>query len=116
VSALDQLIATQSPQLRGFPESKLGRELSQVAWLVRSGNPASVYYVEQSGYDTHAGQPPTHAALLRELADALRAFDAAMDDAGMSSLVTVMIFSEFGRRVAENAAPGSLCWSFRLRG
>ncbi len=107
VSALDQLMASQAPQLGGFPDTELGQQLAQVAWLVRSGNAACVYYLRQSGYDTHAGQQPRHSSLLRELADALGAFDLAMDQNDLSSRVTVMVFSEFGRRVAENESGGT---------
>ena len=106
-SALEQLLPKRAMKPGDFPGSLLGQQLSQAAWLIRSNNPARVYYLRHSGYDTHAGQHPQHARLLRELADGIGAFDRAMDQAGLSDQVTVMVFSEFGRRVAENRSGGT---------
>lgn len=107
ISALDQLLETEALAHDDFPQTELGKQLSQVAWLIRSGNPACVYYMRHDGYDTHAGQAPRHATLLRQLSEGLRAFDRAMSAAGLVSQVTVMVFSEFGRRVAENESGGT---------
>lgn len=107
VSALNQLLEAKALKQDDFPQTELGKQLSQVAWLIRSGNPTCVYYLRHDGYDTHAGQAPRHAALLRQLSEGLRAFDRVMNDAGLDSQVTVMVFSEFGRRVAENESGGT---------
>ena len=55
------------------------------------------------GFDTHAGQAPTHAGLLAELDEALGAFLGRLADRP----VTVLIYSEFGRRVAPNGSAGT---------
>jgi uncharacterized protein (DUF1501 family) len=61
----------------------------------------------QDGYDTHAAQLPTHARLLRELAGALKSFLDDLKAARVDERVLVLVFSEFGRRVAENASLGT---------
>lgn len=75
--------------------------------LIKAGCGARVYYTSQVGYDTHAAQLATHAALLRELSGGLRAFLDDLAAAGLAERVLVLAFSEFGRRVAENASAGT---------
>lgn len=106
-AALDQLINSEPLRAGRFPDTPLGSRLEQVAWLLESHNPARVYFLEQSNFDTHAGQMPTQAELLRELGDAVAAFDQHLEKSGLSKRVTTMIFSEFGRRVKENASGGT---------
>lgn len=90
-----------------YPASALGERLSMVARLIEADLPTRVYYVVQPGYDTHSAQLSTHAELLRELSRSLKAF---LDDLAASKVaerVAVLTFSEFGRRVAENASAGT---------
>ena len=90
-----------------YPESDLAVRLKTVAQLIDAGLQTRVYYVELDGFDTHSQQAAAHAALLRQLGDAVRAFveDVAHHGHGERTLVTS--FSEFGRRVAENASGGT---------
>ena len=69
--------------------------------------PTRVYYVSQGGYDTHVNQAGQHERLLRDLGDAVQAFVADLKEQGNFQRVLVMTFSEFGRRVAENANGGT---------
>jgi len=66
-----------------------------------------IYYVSQGGYDTHTNQVPTQVRLLRELGDSVKAFTEDMKAQGNMGRVLVMTFSEFGRRVTENANGGT---------
>ena len=90
-----------------YPSSQLAEHLSLIARLIEADLPARVYYAVERGYDTHAVQLPTHARLLGELSGALAAFVADLTQAGLAERVLVMTFSEFGRRVAENASAGT---------
>lgn len=90
-----------------YPDSQLAVRLKLIAQLLRSGSPARVYYTQQSGYDTHAVQLYTHAGLLRELSGALKAFLDDLRGSELDQRVVVLAFSEFGRRVAENASAGT---------
>jgi uncharacterized protein (DUF1501 family) len=85
----------------------LGTRLALVARLLKSGAGARVYYTQQAGYDTHAGQLNTHARLLSELSAALGSFCADLAESGLADRVAVLCFSEFGRRVAENGSAGT---------
>ena len=59
------------------------------------------------GFDTHSNQRDAHAALLGELSGAVSAFLEDVDEQGHGERVMVMTFSEFGRRVKENASNGT---------
>ena len=100
-------VAGASDGHASYPESELARRLGLTARLIKAGLGTRVYYLEQGGYDTHGQQLPRHAPLLEELSASLRAF---LDDLAASRLadrVLVLVFSEFGRRVAENGSMGT---------
>lgn len=98
----------QAPQLGiEFPTSRIGKQLEAAAKLIAAQVPVAVIKVTQGSFDTHAGQLATHQRLLEELAQALMAFRAAMQKEGAWNEVLVMTYSEFGRRVGENASHGT---------
>lgn len=90
-----------------YPQTDLAEKLRTVARLIVAGLQTAVYYVQLDGFDTHAQQAPAHAALLRQLSDAVHAFVADMVAQGHGDRVLLLSFSEFGRRVAENASEGT---------
>jgi uncharacterized protein (DUF1501 family) len=90
-----------------YPENDLAVRLKTVAQLIDAGLKTRVYYVELDGFDTHSQQSAAHAALLRQLGDAVQAFVDDVAHHGHGDRTLVMSFSEFGRRVAENASAGT---------
>jgi uncharacterized protein (DUF1501 family) len=90
-----------------YPATPLGRSLALAAQIAGSKLGTRVIYVEQSSYDTHAAQKGTQDRLLRELSDSLAAFYDDLAKHGNDRRVLTMTFSEFGRRVAENASRGT---------
>ncbi len=90
-----------------YPMSQLGNSLKLVAKLIAGGLPTRVFYVSQGGYDTHTNQVNTHDRLLKDLGDSVKAFVDDLKGQGNLPRVLVMTFSEFGRRVAENASGGT---------
>jgi uncharacterized protein (DUF1501 family) len=90
-----------------YPQNGLGTRLQLIARLLKVGVGARVYYTTQGGYDTHYSQLFTHANLLFELSSAVKAFLDDMQTAGLADRVTVLCFSEFGRRVQENGSAGT---------
>jgi uncharacterized protein (DUF1501 family) len=90
-----------------YPASQLGANLKLIAQLMKRDAPARVYYTVQGGYDTHAAQLYTHAQLLREFSDGLKAFLDDLKHDGLQDRVLVLAFSEFGRRVKENDSHGT---------
>ncbi|GIW87220.1 MAG: hypothetical protein KatS3mg108_1544 [Isosphaeraceae bacterium] len=108
-AASERLAAAAKPgtEGKGYPATGLGRRLELVARLIRSDFGTRVFYTTLDGFDTHANQLGAHAALLTELGDALAAFDADLKATGEADRTAVLVFSEFGRRVAENASAGT---------
>lgn len=90
-----------------YPETGLGQKLKQVARLIDAGLRSRIFYVALDGFDTHSDQAPAHAGLLRELSGAVSAFTADLEEQGSLNRVATLVFSEFGRRVAENASRGT---------
>jgi uncharacterized protein (DUF1501 family) len=90
-----------------YPTSGLGKKLETVAKLIASGLQTKVYYVRIDGFDTHANQPDAHAALLREVSESVSTLIRDANAHSVGDRVLVMCFSEFGRRVAENASDGT---------
>jgi uncharacterized protein (DUF1501 family) len=78
-----------------------------VAKLIGGGLPTRIYYVSQGGYDTHTNQLGAQQRLLGDLSDSVKAFVDDMKAQGNMGRVLVMTFSEFGRRVSENANGGT---------
>jgi uncharacterized protein (DUF1501 family) len=103
ILAVSSKVANQAT----YPQSPLGNSLSLVARLIGGGLPTRIYYVSQGGYDTHTNQINTQQRLLQELGDSVKAFTDDMKAQGNMGRVLVMTFSEFGRRVAENANAGT---------
>jgi uncharacterized protein (DUF1501 family) len=103
---INELLSKTSDSGR-FPQTGLGSKLEAIARLITAGIATRIYYVTLDGFDTHALQPETHAILLRQWSDALAAFVDCLQEAGEAERVLVMTFSEFGRRVSENASLGT---------
>ena len=103
IRAIVARVKNQAP----YPTTKLAGDLKLVAQLIAGGLPTRVYYVSQGGYDTHVNQAGTQQRLLKELGDAVNAFVGDLKAQGNLQRVLVMTFSEFGRRVTENANGGT---------
>jgi uncharacterized protein (DUF1501 family) len=100
-------IARKTKSTMPYPPGQLAASLSLIARMIAGGLPTRVYYASQGGFDTHAGQLGTHDRLMTELNAALSAFVADLKEQGNFDRVLLMTFSEFGRRVAENANGGT---------
>ena len=85
----------------------LAAQLGIVSRLIRAGVPTQAYAVSMGGFDTHAGEEPTHGQLLGELDSALDSFLSSVASSPHASRLVVMIYSEFGRRVVPNASGGT---------
>jgi uncharacterized protein (DUF1501 family) len=90
-----------------FPRSSFGQDLATVSRLIGAGLRTRVYSLTLGGFDTHSGQVGRHGRLMRELGQGLRAFVTDLRQQGQLDRVLVMAFTEFGRRVQENASQGT---------
>ena len=88
------------------PDSLEGR-LATVRVLLEQDPSLRVFYTSQRGFDTHASQQYAHAELLRVVSSAVAKFLADVRGRGLADRVVVLIYSEFGRRVRENAQRGT---------
>ena len=113
-TALDAQVSSQRiraavarPPLTRYPGGRLAQQLRIIGAMIRDGMATRVYYATLGGFDTHANQAGQHAGLLRQLGDGLNAFHKDLKAQGNSGRVLIMVFSEFGRRVGQNASGGT---------
>lgn len=90
-----------------YPSSALGRDLKTIASLILSDINTKVYYVSLGSFDTHVNQEAQQKRLFTELNDAVKAFTNDLKKNNRFEDVLMMTFSEFGRRVAQNASGGT---------
>ncbi len=102
-----EVVSSGSTNLEGEGSNSLTRDMQEVARLVNAGAPARVYGVSLGGFDTHAGELAQHAQLMGYLDHALSAFYAAIAGNPRGQKVTVVVYSEFGRRVQANGSDGT---------
>jgi uncharacterized protein (DUF1501 family) len=84
-------------------------QLPKVAACIDAGMPTQLYYVafRNNSFDTHVQQGPLHQRLLTYAADAVHGFIRDLERMGHADRVSVLAFSEFGRRVPENTSLGT---------
>ena len=87
--------------------SFISEQLSLVSTLINANVPTRVWEVNLSSFDTHVGEQADQNALLAEVDAALGAFMTSISTGDRSNDVTVMVYSEFGRRVMSNAGLGT---------
>lgn len=87
--------------------SFLSEQLAIVSTLINANVPTRVWEVNLSSFDTHVGEQTDQNALLAEVDAAVGAFMTSISAGARSNDVTVMIYSEFGRRVMSNAGLGT---------
>ena len=90
-----------------YPGGDLGSQLHRAAQILGAGLGVRVLFVSHGGFDTHSNQAETHGELLEVLSKSLEAFQRDLAARKLAEKVMVMVFSEFGRRVDENASLGT---------
>jgi uncharacterized protein (DUF1501 family) len=95
------------PSAEVYPNSELGRNLKTISSLILSDINTKVYYVSIGSFDTHIGQENTQKRLFTEISDAVQAFTTDLKKNNRFNDVLLMTFSEFGRRVSQNASGGT---------
>ena len=91
-------------QTATYPKHKLAQDLQWIARMIKGDLPTSVYYTGQGGFDTHANQLGKQPQLLKELSESVKAFYDDLKNSGLINRTTILVFSEFGRRAAENGS------------
>ncbi|MFD1468009.1 DUF1501 domain-containing protein [Hymenobacter caeli] len=90
-----------------YPNSEFGKNLKTTAELINSGVESRVYYVALNGFDTHVRQHEQQQKLFTDLGDGLAALADDLQKNGQWANTLVLVFSEFGRRVGQNASNGT---------
>lgn len=94
-------------QAVAYPQNRYSANLKHVANMIAAGLPTRIYYTSISGFDTHVNQTGQHENLLKQFAETIAAFTKDLKAIGVADRVQIMCFSEFGRRVEENASRGT---------
>lgn len=90
-----------------YPKTPLGQQLKTAATFINSGVNSKVLYTSLGGFDTHNNQPGRQDRLLQVYAEAVEAFVLDLKKNNTFKDTLILTFSEFGRRVAQNAANGT---------
>ncbi len=90
-----------------YPNHQFGKSMKTISELIISGVNTKVYYVSLGSFDTHFNQQKRQGELLHQLAETIKVFMDDLKSNGRANEVLLMTFSEFGRRVAENASLGT---------
>jgi uncharacterized protein (DUF1501 family) len=105
-ATFNTLTSGQLPQ-PGDVVNQLAEDLNLVAKCVTAGVPTQVYSVHLGDFDTHGDERDTQQDLLGKLDDALTRFLGQLRGHERGRNVVVLVYSEFGRRVAANASQGT---------
>jgi len=95
------------PTKAEYPKSDLGNSMKTIASLIFSEINTKVYYVSLGSFDTHINQEAQQQRLFTEMNDAVKAFIKDLKANNRFDDVMLFTFSEFGRRVAQNASNGT---------
>lgn len=95
------------PTTTAYPATELGKNLKTISSLILSDINTKVYYVSLGSFDTHVNQEAQQKRLFTQLNDAMSSFVKDLKDNNRFQDVMVMTFSEFGRRVSQNASGGT---------
>jgi uncharacterized protein (DUF1501 family) len=109
LSSADYIYAQSKmrPTAALYPDTELGKNFRTVASLIFSDINTKVYYLSLGSFDTHVNQQAQQQRLFAEMNDAVSAFVADLKSNGRFEDVLLMTFSEFGRRVSQNASGGT---------
>lgn len=110
-SAINRSLSQSSSLATPFPATPLGNQLKQVATLINArvslGSNRQIFAVTLGGFDFHSSQIYQETVLLGQLANALAAFNQAMQEIGVEDQVLTFTESEFGRTLQPNSTGGS---------
>ncbi|MDN5203249.1 DUF1501 domain-containing protein [Fulvivirgaceae bacterium BMA10] len=90
-----------------YPQNPFARQLKTIAEMIGSGIDTKVYYASLAGFDTHIRQKMQQERLLQTYSDAVHAFIKELKEYNRFNDVMILTFSEFGRRVKQNASQGT---------
>jgi uncharacterized protein (DUF1501 family) len=90
-----------------YPNNPFGKQLKTTAQFINSRVESKVFYVSMGGFDTHVRQEKKQNKLLQTYSDAMDVFVKDLEQKDTFKDTLILTFSEFGRRVKQNAASGT---------
>jgi uncharacterized protein (DUF1501 family) len=90
-----------------YPQNNFGKQLKNISTFINSGMQTKVYYVSHGSFDTHVNQPGNHNRLLQTFSDGVYTLVNDLKKNNKLDDTLIMVFSEFGRRVEQNAGNGT---------
>ena len=87
-----------------YGDSSFAKSLKDVARVHLADLGVRIFYTQQGGYDTHANEMPDHPKLLDDLSTSVMDFFQDLRDHDASKEVTMLVFTEFGRRMKDNGS------------
>ena len=105
---LTEALSTVPPLTTVFPDSDSGDQMRMIAQLIAArselGQERQIFFAQVKGYDTHATQLSSHAALMTEMSETIRAFYDATVELGIEDKVTTFTASDFSRTYSPNGS------------
>jgi len=92
---------------KSYPNNPFAKQLKTTAEFINSKLETKVYYVSMGGFDTHANQANRQSRLLKTFSEAMDIFVKDLEASDSFKDTLILTFSEFGRRVQQNAAGGT---------
>ena len=96
-----------STSTKSYPNNPFAKQLKTTAEFINSKLETKVYYVSMGGFDTHANQANRQSRLLKTYSEAIDVFVKDLEASDSFKDTLILTFSEFGRRVQQNAAGGT---------
>ena len=100
--AIQDALKKSTPSEVSYPKTGLAKNLEWIAKLIKGNLNSKVYYTSLGGFDTHDNQLAIHQNKLSELNDAIFSCYSDLKKAQVLQNTTIVVFSEFGRRVKDN--------------
>ncbi|MFT4548859.1 MAG: hypothetical protein ACI8XO_003758 [Verrucomicrobiales bacterium] len=103
---LTEALSSVPPLTTEFPDSASGDQMKMIARLIAArselGQERQIFFAQVKGYDTHATQLTSHAALMAEMSETVKAFYDATVELGIEDQVTTFTASDFSRTYSPN--------------
>ena len=115
-SSITPILKSPAPEAMDLPtinggnaggDNNLSQQLDVVAKLIDAGSATKIWSVSLGGFDTHANEANAQATLLGVVSSSLTRFMSQLNSTTRAKDVTIMVYSEFGRRVKGNASEGT---------
>lgn len=97
-------VAQQYKSTVEYADNAIAKNMRDVARIHLAGLGTKIFYTAHGGYDTHANEMPSHPKLMADLSGAIADFLDDLNEHDAGDNVTVLVFTEFGRRMRDNGS------------